>query len=236
MATVALALPPLATPGTRHVYSNAGWAIVGLVAETAAGESFESFLESRIFRPLGMKTARVGAWPASRAEPDQPRGHYVESGSLRPQPLDDAYVLPDWMNPAGGAHCSIEDFARFARETLLGLQGRGILLDEASYRAMHSVHATVTVGEMYGPGLAAMSRGYGSALGSEKISIGYGWGVIPLPEGTLSAADGSGGTFFARIVVFPALDAAFVGATSTGAGAQALDAAIERITGLQWRS
>ena len=237
MARVALDLPPIATPGTKHVYSNVGWGIAGLVAETAAGESYESLLESRIFGPLGMKTARVGGWPASTREPDQPRGHYVEpgkQGTLRPQPLDDEYVFPDWMSPAGGVHCSIGDFALFARETLLGLQGKGMLLDEAGYRELHSVHATATIAEMYGPGLAALLRGYGSRLGSQEVSMGYGWGVVPLPEGMLSAADGSGGTFFARIVVFPALDAAFVGATTTGAGAPALDAAIETITGLKW--
>ncbi len=236
MARVALDLAPIAVPGSKHVYSNVGWAIAGLVAETAAEEPYESLLRSRVFRPLGMETARVGAWPASEAEPDQPRGHYVESGRLRPQPLDDEYVLPAWMSPPGGVHCSIEDFARYARETLLGLQGRGILLDQAGYREVHSVHATVRIAEMYGPGLAALNRGYGSSLGPEKVSIGYGWAVVPLAEGSLSAADGSGGTFFARVVVFPAKDAAFVGATTTGAGARALDAAIEEITGLKWRS
>jgi CubicO group peptidase (beta-lactamase class C family) len=236
LARITLDLPPLAMPGTKHVYSNVGWAIAALAAETAAGESYESLLQNRIFRPLDMTTARIGGWPASATEPDQPRGHYSLSGQLRPQPLDDEYVFPAWMNPSGGVHCSIEDFAKYARETLRGRQGQGALLDDAGYREIHSVHATVRMAEMYGPSLALMQSSHGSDVGAATSTMGYGWGVVPLEEGLLSIADGSGGTFFARIVVFPALDAAFVGATSAGSGSQALDAAIEAITGLEWRS
>lgn len=66
--------------------------------------------------------------------------------------------------------------------------------------------------------------------------MGYGWMVIPEGGKLLSAADGSGGTFYARVIVFPALNAAFVGFTNYGDGYKALDKAIERITGLKWNS
>jgi hypothetical protein len=57
MAKLVLDLPPLAPAGTKHVYSNMGYAILGLIAETVAGESFESLLERRIF-------ARIVVFPA----------------------------------------------------------------------------------------------------------------------------------------------------------------------------
>jgi CubicO group peptidase (beta-lactamase class C family) len=234
VARLVLNQPPIAPPGTRHVYSNLGFAILGAVAEAAAGESFESLMTRRVFAPLGMPTARLGGWPASPAEPDQPRGHYCEAGEIRPQALDDPYVFPAWMNPAGGAHCGIEDYARYARENLLGLSGKGQLLDEAGYRELHASHATVRLGDMYAPSLRVLAAAHGADVGKQKLELGYGWVSVPTWRGRVSAGDGSGGTFFARIVVFPALDLAFVAVTSTGGGAPAIGDAIRRVTGLAW--
>ena len=233
MAHVVLALPPASVAGRQHVYSNVGYALLGLLAERAGGAPFETLMASRVFGPLQMTGARVGGWPASEAEPDQPRGHYVESRGLRAQPLDDTYLFPAWMNPAGGVHCRIEDFARYALESLRGLQGRGALLDQAAYRQIHAPHADVRVREMYGPSLPRLMAAFGDP-GEASQTIGYGWVAIPTPDGSLSAGDGSGGTFFARILVYPALDAAFVAATSTGSGAAACSEAIREVTGLAW--
>jgi CubicO group peptidase (beta-lactamase class C family) len=228
VSKVVLNIKPVADPGTKVIYSNVGWAIAGLIAELAAEQSYEDLLEQKIFKPLGMNTVRIGGWPASDAEPDQPRGHYVDPenhGILKPQPLDDTYVFPSWMNPSGGVHCSIEDFAVYARENLLGLQGKGQLLNADDYKTIHSVQVTANLKEMY-PSMKM----------DHQMTFGYGWAVIPSDNSNISAADGSGGTFFARIIVFPALDVAFVGFTNSGDGTQALDAVIEKVSGLQWKS
>ncbi len=50
LATTDLAGPP----GTAFEYSNLNYTVLGLVAETAAGEPFESYLKSHIFEPLDM--------------------------------------------------------------------------------------------------------------------------------------------------------------------------------------
>jgi CubicO group peptidase (beta-lactamase class C family) len=121
---LALNLESIAEPSTKVIYSNVGWPIIGYIAELAAGQSYENLLRERIFEPLGMNTARIGGWPASESEPDQPRGHYIGQDSAAkptPQNLDDDYVLSAWMNPSGGVHCSIHDYALYAREHLLGL-------------------------------------------------------------------------------------------------------------------
>ena len=232
LARVVLDRPPAAPPGT-HLYSNVGYALLSHVAETVAGEPFERLLAERVFRPLGMDGTRVGGWPASADEPHQPRGHFVEGGRLRPQALDDAYVLPAWMNGAGGVHGPIEDYARYARETLAGLGGRGVLLPAEAYRTMHGVHATVRIAEMYAPGLDALRAAYGRAVDRATNDIGYGWATFATRRGRVSAGDGTGGTFFARIVVHPALDAAFVAVTSAGSGAAAVADALRVVTGLR---
>lgn len=44
-------------PGTSYRYSNSGYAMLALIVERAGGESFASFLEHRIFAPLGMRNS-----------------------------------------------------------------------------------------------------------------------------------------------------------------------------------
>ena len=149
---LALSLEPIAEPGTKVIYSNVGWPIIGYIIELAAQQSYESLLQERLFKPLGMKTATIGGWPASPSEPNQPRGHYTGQDSAAkpaPQQLDDAYVLNSWMNPSGGVHCSVHDYALYAREHLLGLQGKGKLLEKKEYETLHTIHVRVNIRDMY---------------------------------------------------------------------------------------
>jgi CubicO group peptidase (beta-lactamase class C family) len=44
----------LFTPGTRFTYSSYGWIMVSAAVEAAAGERFLSFMQKRVFDPLGM--------------------------------------------------------------------------------------------------------------------------------------------------------------------------------------
>jgi CubicO group peptidase (beta-lactamase class C family) len=222
VARLALNLNPIGEPGRQAVYSNVGWSIAGLIAETAAGQPYEELLKTRIFEPLGMKKARTGGWPANPLDPAQPRGHYSTPGkSPEPQDLKDAYVFPDWMNPSGGVHCTITDYALYVLENLAGLEGQGRLLSQNSYANIHAIHLTAKISEMY---MGMTQEG--------DLTLGYGWGVFPIPGGNLSVADGSGGTFLARLAVYPALDVAFAGFTNCGDGSAALDEAIKRLTGL----
>lgn len=109
--------PPEAPPGTKFIYSNAGFSIAGYMAEKVTGKSWEDLLRDKIFRPLDMTTAGFGA-PGTRAKNDQPRGHQangtpVEPGSTAP-PSDN----PVAIGPAGIVHCSIGDWAKFIAASL----------------------------------------------------------------------------------------------------------------------
>ena len=225
VTTLALSLEPIAEPGIDVVYSNVGWPIVGYILELATGQSYEDLLQERIFEPLGMKTARVGGWPASESEPNQPRGHYFgrdKTSIPTPQDLDDKYVLPAWMNPSGGVHCNINDFALYAREHLLGLQGKGKLLEQQAYETMHSIQVTINLRDMY----PHMKQ-------DQEASFGYGWGIVKKEKGYLSTAAGSGGTFFAQIFIYPASNVAFVGFTNCGDGGKVLNELYKKVTGLE---
>lgn len=45
-------------PGSRFLYSNSGFRLLGRVVERVSGQSLATFLESRIFQPLGMTRTR----------------------------------------------------------------------------------------------------------------------------------------------------------------------------------
>lgn len=222
---LALSLEPIAEPGTKVVYSNVGWPIIGYIVELAAGQSYEDLVQKRIFEPIGMKTARIGGWPASESEPEQPRGHYSgrDATSMpKPQDLDDEYVLSAWMNPSGGVHCSVHDFALYAREHLRGLHGKGKLLEQQEYETMHSIQVTTNLRDMY----PHMKH-------DREVSFGYGWGIAKKEQGYLSAGAGTGGTFFAQIFIYPALNFAFIGFTNCGDGEKALNDLYKKVTGLE---
>ena len=218
VSKVVLNLKPVNKPGTKVVYSNVGWAIAALAAELAAGNSYEDLLKQNSFEKLEMKTARTGGWPASEKERNQPRGHYFdkENNTLKPQELDDEFVLPLWANPSGGVNCSITDLALYARENLLGLQGKGKLLSKKYYINIHSIHTPAKLNEMY--------MGIDT---DETITLGYGWVVMNVDNDLLSMFDGSGGTFFARAIINPALNISFVGLTNTGKGNKALESTLK---------
>lgn len=42
--------------GTKHQYSNSGYAVLAMVVEKISGKSFPNFLKERIFEPLGMNS------------------------------------------------------------------------------------------------------------------------------------------------------------------------------------
>ena len=108
------AKPPEATPGEKHMYSNAGYSIAGHLVEKATGKSWEDLMRDKIFRPLGMTTAGFGP-PGTRAKNDQPRGHKADGSPVEPGPGADNPVA---IGPAGIVHCSIGDWAKFAAANL----------------------------------------------------------------------------------------------------------------------
>ena len=101
---------PETKPGGKYIYSNAGFAIAGAIAEATMGESWETLMRKRIFDPLGMATAGFGA-PGSRDSLDQPRGHDAQGRPIEPGPGSDN---PASIGPAGTVHCSLGDWAKYA--------------------------------------------------------------------------------------------------------------------------
>jgi CubicO group peptidase (beta-lactamase class C family) len=60
-----------ARPGLRYRYSNAGYAILAMAVEHASGQTFDGFLQSAMFGPLGMHSTRPEGGPR---KPEETKG------------------------------------------------------------------------------------------------------------------------------------------------------------------
>lgn len=126
--------PPETIPGTKFVYSNAGFAIAGHMAERAMHQPWEELMRQRLFRPLGMTSAGFGA-PGSRDSIDQPRGHRESGEPVKPGPGADNPVA---IGPAGIVHCTAGDWAKFIALHLEGDEGHARLLKPKTFEILHA--------------------------------------------------------------------------------------------------
>ena len=106
---------PLATkPGTTFAYSNMGYTMAGAMIERVAKATWEELIVTRIFTPLGLRTAGFGP-QATMGRVDAPLGHIVrQDGTLKPMLAGPDGDNPLIIGPAGTVHLSILDFATWA--------------------------------------------------------------------------------------------------------------------------
>jgi CubicO group peptidase (beta-lactamase class C family) len=126
-----LSAPPDAPPGTKMIYSNSGYVIVGAMLEKTSRQDFESLMTEKIFKPLHMTTAGFGP-PGAKGKIDQPWGHTRTMSITLPMQTDNPPVL----SPAGRVHCSLDDLARYA---IFHLQrGTNVLLKPETLARLHA--------------------------------------------------------------------------------------------------
>lgn len=101
--------PPLQfEPGADWDYSNAGYVMLGILIRKVTGKFYGNFLQERIFRPLGMTTARV----ISEADiiPNRAAGYRLVDGQLKNQ---------EWVSPStnttadGSLYFTVLDLAKW---------------------------------------------------------------------------------------------------------------------------
>jgi len=103
-----LSQPPEAAPGTKMIYSNQGYAIIGAMLEKLTGTNYETLITQRLFKPLRMDSAGFGP-PGTTGAVDQPWGHSRKLFITVPLQEDNPPVIAS----AGRVHCSLDDLARF---------------------------------------------------------------------------------------------------------------------------
>lgn len=194
---LATALQPLTfEPGTRWSYSNPGIDTLGRVIEVVSGETYEKFIQTRVFDPLGMKDTTF--YPTkdqtgrlARTYSKDKDGKLVSSGNA----LIGLPANPKHPIPAGGLVSCGADLALLYQMMLNKgqLNGKRVL----SERAVAEM-TKVQTGDMANVGFVPGG------------GFGYGWAVVHEPKGVTAMLSpgtyGHGGAFGTQGWIDPAQD------------------------------
>jgi CubicO group peptidase (beta-lactamase class C family) len=94
-------------PGTGWHYSNSGYFLLGRIIEEVSGESYEDFVETRIFGRLGMERTRYDK--ASELVPGRVEGYQGSTGAYQ----NAAFLSMTQPYAAGSLLSTVEDLARW---------------------------------------------------------------------------------------------------------------------------
>lgn len=134
---------PTFPPGTKQVYSNFGFVVLGRMVEVVSGEDFQSYLRRHIFEPAGM--THTGFIDCTTTDPKLAVGYTTDNGKL----VFNCETLRGF--PAGGEASTTGDMYRFVQ----ALQS-GKLIPPALF-----AQATKTYRQFMGLGFFATDYGPG---------------------------------------------------------------------------
>ncbi len=205
-------LPLEHKPGETFVYANMNYVIAGTILERLEGRTWEELIVERIFAPLGLKTAGLGH-QSSLGKIDAPLGHAIINGKPVAMLAGPCGDNPPIIGPAGTAHMSILDFARWASWNA-GQGKRGPrLVTPKTLKKLQTPVASMPPRPDAAPGTPSQGR---YALGWGELRVD--WAPYPLIY-----HGGSNGMNLAHIWIDPQRDLAMVLAANVG-GAKANEA------------
>ena len=150
LAQAAYKLPLEFAPGSRWNYSNTGYVLLGILVKKVSGEFYGDVLKSRVFAPLGMRTARVIS--ERDLVPHRAAGYELDGEEWKNQ----EWVAPSLNTTADGAlYLSIEDFIAWDA----GLRAGKVLRPESWRRVFTPVKLTSGKSFPYGFGWSIDERG-----------------------------------------------------------------------------
>jgi len=95
-------------PGITYEYSNLGYTLLGMIIKAVTGKTYQSYIDSVVFRPLGMTST---AWESS----DLTGGIMAHGYSYRDGKWSEEELLHDGpFGAMGGLISTVGDFARYA--------------------------------------------------------------------------------------------------------------------------
>ena len=188
-AARALGAPP-AGPVGQFAYGNGNYIVLGAAIEAITGQAWEAVMQAELYAPLGLASAGFGA-PLGEA----PWGH---RGGVAVDPAGFA-DNPRALGPAGTAHMSLADYARFVAAMMGGAPD---WLSEASRRRL----LTPATGS---PPAYAAGWGVGSAP----------WAGVGGPGPTITH-NGSNTMWFTTVLAAPERGLGFITLCNDGAAGQ----------------
>ncbi len=125
-----LAAPMQYEPGEKWKYTQSGINAAARVVEVVSGMTFDSFLQKRLFDPLGMKHTTFYLTPSLRSQLVTAYAKNKETGLLEPVPPRPEFGPRDRPPQGnGGLYSTAPDYARFCQMLLNGgvFEGRRYL-------------------------------------------------------------------------------------------------------------
>jgi CubicO group peptidase (beta-lactamase class C family) len=185
---------PVHPPRGKFLYSNLGYIVAGHVAEVATKRSWEELISELLFEPLGMRSAGFGP-PGTAEKGDQPRGHTDAGLAIEPGPEADN---PAMIGPAGSAHASLADWAKFIQLHLRGavedVKVGKLTLTREAFAFLHRPYEGVEPRYAAGWGIETRAWAGGDGLtlqhnGSNTLWYCVAWLGLPDGKGLLVTAN-----------------------------------------------
>jgi D-alanyl-D-alanine carboxypeptidase len=117
-------------PGQHWAYCNSGYILLGAIIEKVSGQTYEEFVDSRIFKPLGMKGSGYGN--TERVISRRIPGYQMGKNGF----INAPYLSMTQPYAAGALLSTVDDLAVWSDAVFLGKLIKKELLDKAlkSYR------------------------------------------------------------------------------------------------------
>lgn len=167
LVPVWLAAPMQYEPGEKWKYTQSGINLAGRIVEVVSGMSFDTFLQKRLFDPLGMKDTTFYPTAAQKARLALGYTRNKDTGALEVAAPRADYGPSDRPPQGnGGLFSTPLDYARFCQMLLNrgSLDGRRYLSEKA-----FDVLTTVHTGDL--------PTGFFQAEAFGKKGANYGWGI-----------------------------------------------------------
>jgi CubicO group peptidase (beta-lactamase class C family) len=196
----------IAAPSEKFQYSNIAFEVLGDVIAKASGESFESYVQRNIFKPLGMKHSTLLNREANQKLLTTPHIQ-IESGVTVSKvfPYNRAHA------PSSTLYSNIDDMNRWAMANLNRgeLNGKRIL-KATSYDLLWTPQADVEAGRKAGLGWFLTERNGHQLLTHLGGDVGFNSLIVLAPDDSISIVAMSNYSpnenHYVRDIVFAAID------------------------------
>ena len=192
-------------PGEKFEYSNANAFMAGMVIERVTGQSWASYMQKEVLRPLGMNKANFTRAAMKQTGDFADPNFYDVLTGLQPTAF---YTLGKNQAPAGAINASAAEMARYAQYQL----GSGApLLRPQSLSAMHAQAIPAegsTIASIVGQISSAAAKAGGVTLPPSPMSnTGYGffWGTETFLGQPVVEHGGNSDGFTANVTLLPSV-------------------------------
>lgn len=163
-----LAAPMQYEPGSKWKYTQSGINAAARIVEVVSGLTFDAFLQTRLFDPLGMKDTTFYLTDAQRARLATGYAKNKDTGELEAVPPREGYEGGRNRPPQGngGLYSTPRDYTRFCQMLLSGGTVEG-----------HCYLSTEALKFLSTPQTGDLPTGFFQAENAGGFGANYGWGI-----------------------------------------------------------